>query len=366
MKVSFVINEPVQNATGGYKMVYMYANSLVERGHKVTIYYLCRDGDLFTNYKAPFDFKFLVASCIAKAGPKWFKLNKMVARKAIKDINENTLNDANIIIATAVNTAIPVKNLSLNKGEKAYFIQGFENWEYDDEYVFKTYSLGMRNIVVAKWLKNIVDQYSVSESILLPNGIDTSIFFDKEEKRKKHSIVFQYRKMTCKGAKYALEAIRELEKMYSDLYVAVISTDDKPSDLPSCCDFFQCISPLQVAEINNKSEIFMCTSVEEGYGLPGLEAMACGCAVCSSSYKGVHEYAVNGVNALLSPVKDVKSMVANISSIFENALLKEKLKKNGVATAKSKSQLIMSNMFISVLNDMLENKNNDNGEENKW
>lgn len=364
MKVSFVINEPVQNATGGYKMVYMYANSLVEKGHKVTIYYLCRDGELFTRYKAPFDFKFLVASCVAKIGPKWFKLDKKVVRKAIKDVNDNALDDADIIIATAVNTAIPVNSLSLKKGKKAYFIQDFENWEYDDEYVYNTYSLGMTNIVVAKWLKKIVDQHSVSESILLPNGIDTNIFFDKVKKRKRHSIVFQYRKMTYKGAKYALEAIRELEKIYSDLYVAVISTDDRPLDLPSSCEFFQCISPLQVAEINNVSEVFMCTSVEEGYGLPGLEAMACGCAVCSSSYKGVYEYAVNGVNALLSPVKDVKSIVANITSIFEDDILKEKLKKNGISTANSKSQLIMSQMFITVLNDMLENKKIHNGEQN--
>lgn len=353
MRISFIINEPVQDATGGYKMVYMYANSLVESGHEVRIYYWCRKGRLFTNYTVPFEIKYVVATLLSVKGPKWFKLDRRVRGKAVKEITNDTIDDADVVIATAVNTAIPVFELSNNKGKKAYFIQGFENWECDDEYVHKTYALGMTNIVVAKWLKDIVDKYSTSRTVLISNGIDTNIFYNQNLSRKKHSIVFQYREATYKGGEYAIRAIKELQQKYSDLHVAVISTDDAPSNLPECCEYYQSISPEKVSELNNKSEIFMCTSVEEGYGLPGLEAMACGCAVCSSAYQGVFEYAVEGVNALLSPVRDVDSMVENVCKLFESENLRKRIAENGQKTAGEKTQAAMSQLFIQTMKDMM-------------
>jgi glycosyltransferase involved in cell wall biosynthesis len=362
MKISFIINEPVQNATGGYKMVYMYANSLVESGHDVCIYYLCRNKRLFTNYKFPFAFKLVIASLLSKKGPRWFNLDKRVQGKAVKEITDSTIGDADIVIATAVNTAIPVFNLNEKKGKKAYFIQDFENWEYEDDYVYKTYALGMTNIVVARWLKEIVDQYSQSKTILISNGIDTNIFYNQHLNRKKHSMVLQYRKTAYKGPEFALKAIKRLQEKYKDLHVSVISTDDAPSDMPSCCEYYKSISPEMVAEINNKSEVFVCTSVEEGYGLPGLEAMACGCAVCSSAYKGVFEYAIDGVNALLSPVRDVNAMVENVSNVFEDENLKHTLINNALTTGNEKSQAAMSKLFLDALRGMLI----DLGREWKW
>lgn len=352
MKISFVINEPVQDATGGYKIVYMYANYLVRCGHEVTIYYWCRDGRLFTNYKIPYALKYPIASILAKKGPKWFSLDKKVKGKAIKSVTEASIADGDIVIATAVNTAIPVYRLSQRKGNKAYFIQDFENWEYSDEEVYKTYALGMKNIVVSNWLKEIVDLYSNDEATVISNGIDTNIFFNKENERYCHSIVLQYRKASYKGPEYAIQVINKLYELYPDLRVSIISSDDLPDNLPSCCMFFQSISPEKVAEINNQSNVFICTSINEGYGLPGLEAMACGCTVCTSAYKGVFEYAIDGVNALLSPVRDVDKMVENVCKIFENSNLHDILVKNGQLTIQQKDQEIASAMFENTLKQM--------------
>lgn len=349
MKISFVINEPVQDATGGYKMVYMYANYLVRCGHEVTIYYWCRDGRLFTNYKIPYAIKFPIAYILAKKGPKWFPLDKKVDGKAIKDITEESICNSDVIIATAVNTANPVYRLSHIKGKKVYFIQDFENWECSDEEVYKTYSLGMKNIVVSNWLKEIVDLYSDDEATVISNGIDTNIFFDKKNERYCHSIVLQYRKASYKGPEYAIQVIKKLNEVYPDLRVSIISSDDSPEDLPSCCMFFQSITPEKVAEINNQSNVFICTSINEGYGLPGLEAMACGCAVCSSAYKGVFEYAIDGVNSLISPVRDVEKMVENVCNIFENPNLHDFLVKNGQLTIKQKDQKVTSTLFENTL-----------------
>ena len=349
MKISFIINEPVQDANGGYKMVYMYANSLVHSGHDVSIYYLCRKGRLFTNYRMPFGVKLEVARFLARKGPKWFSLDKKVNGIVITKISNETINNADAVIATAVNTALPVSKLNANKGEKAYFIQDFENWEISDEEVYDTYALGMKNIVVSKWLKEIVDKYSKEEAIVVSNGIDTNIFYNKNHKRKKHSIVLQYRKKAYKGPEYAMETIKKLNTIYPDLSVSIISVDTPPVDLPSCCIYYQSITPEKVAEINNTCSVFMCTSIKEGYGLPGLEAMACGCVVCSSGYKGVFEYAENEINSLISPVKDSDEMVKNICRAFEDDALRNRIIENAILTGKEKSQEKMAALFESIL-----------------
>lgn len=351
MDIAFVINEPVQNATGGYKMVYMYANSLVESGHAVSIYYRCKRQRLFSNYKAPFFIKMMIASILAKKGPRWFELNHRIKGIAIDEITDKSIRNHDIIIATAVDTAVAVKNLSESKGNKFYFIQDYENWEHTDEYVCSTYSLGMKNIVISKWLKEIVDKHSLEESILIPNGIDLDIFSNKEINRDKHSIVFQFRNinMEYKGGIYAIECITKLKKIYPDLKVRVISTDERPENMPDFCEYYKSISPKEVSDLNNRSEIFICTSVNEGFGLPGLEAMACGCAVCSSAYKGVFEYAIDGYNALLSPIKNSDEMVSNIIKIFNDDGLRTMLSRNGVETGINSSHDIMSSRFEKIL-----------------
>lgn len=80
----------------------------------------------------------------------------------------------------------------------------------------------------------------------------------------------------------------------------------------------------------------MCTSVEEGFGLPGLEAMACVCAVVSS-YRGVLGYVIDGENSLLSPVRDVDAMVNNIVRLFEDDELGKRISENGIRTGKERS-----------------------------
>lgn len=119
--------------------------------------------------------------------------------------------------------------------------------------------------------------------------------------------------------------------------------------MPKCCEFMKDLSPKEVAMINNKARVFMCSSVEEGFGLPGLEAMACGCALASSEYCGVLEYAVDGKNALLSPVKNPEKMADNIIKLFENTALYQRIVREGIETAKQRSLEIAGDKFEKTL-----------------
>lgn len=335
MKISILLPGNTNRPTGGYKVIYEYCNKLLEYGHDVFIYYYY--GAMFDGLHIPeFIRRPLVKKFSEVVGPGlWFKLDRRIKKRVINSSKE--IENSDVVIATAIDTAKDVMELPHECGKKVYFIQGFENWNCSDEEVFASYNFDMTNVVVANWLKKIVDAHTNSQSYLVSNCINTEVFYNKGDKRRRHSIVFHYRTAKYKGAEFAFEAIRRLEEKYNDLYVNVISIERRPDNLPKCCTYHRKISAEDVAEINNHTEVFMCTSIEEGFGLPGLEAMACGCAVVSTSYRGVLEYAVDGENALLSPVKDVDIMVKNIEQLFEDDKLRNRIAENGIQTGKERA-----------------------------
>lgn len=98
----------------------------------------------------------------------------------------------------------------------------------------------------------------------------------------------------------------------------------------------------------------MCSSINEGYGLTGLEAMACGCALCSSEYPGVYEYAKDGYNALLSPIKNSEALANNVSRIFEDDDLRNNLVNNGQESIKEGfTWEIATNKFEQTLEELV-------------
>jgi glycosyltransferase involved in cell wall biosynthesis len=352
MKIGFILPVCMGKPSGGSKVVFQYANYLAESlGHTVTIYFDAVN--LLYKYKLPNKIQRIGARILVYVRPRWFKLHPSIKKKALFEINNQTVMDGDIIIATGVPTAFPIAALDVSKGKKYYFIQGYENWVRSDEYVCSTYRLGMKNIVIAKWLAEIVNKETGIYPEYVGNGIDTDIFRVNNEldKRKKHTIAMQYRKEEIKGCDYAFKTIELLESKYRDLQVIVFSPDPKPSNLPKSCKYVCNASQKEVAQINNSVQVFICSSIEEGFGLPGLEAMACGCALVSTEYKGVLEYAQNKYNALLSPVKDSTAMKDNIEMLFEDESLRLRIANNALNTVKERSLKVAAENFARVLQE---------------
>lgn len=177
-----------------------------------------------------------------------------------------------------------------------------------------------------------VPKFREEPAFLIKNPVDTVRYkiITPLECRPKHSIAFLYHEKPHKGFKYAYEVILKLRAKYPDLSVEVFGVYTRPKYFPSFIKYTKSASQQQTIEIYNKSAVFLCATVAEGYGLTGLEAMACGASLASTDYQGVHEYAIDGVNALLSSVKDVDALVANVSRLFDEDELRYRIAKAGV------------------------------------
>ena len=329
--ITFILPSPKKSPVGGYKIVYEYANRLVQRGWNVSIgYYCCNVAE---KYPIPNKIKKLLIKVVSEYRrfkyPKWFKLSSKIRTFCIYSPSAK-LKDSNIV-ATAYSTAGYVyRQDSCNK---IYLIQDFENWNgVTDDSVKKTYLYGMKNVVIAKWLKRIVDIVcGNNESILIHNGIDFSDFKinNNIENRQEKKICMLYHLAPYKGSKYGIEALIRLKNTYPELQATLFGVSERPKDLPGWIEYIQNANSNTLCNIYNSSQIYIYPTIEEGFGLTCVEAMACGCALCATDYRGVHEFAIAGENALLSPVKDVDGLVNNVCMLLENDQLRINIAKKG-------------------------------------
>ena len=350
MKVCFVLPKFTRQPIGGYKIVFEYANRLQQLGYEINIVFI--NDEALSQYRIPQFIKKIVTNFITYIEPRWFPLDSKI--KKFSNLDKHFLEKIGSVdacVATGIQTVEFVQN-NFGNAQKLYLIQGYENWGVTEEYLWSTYSRGFKNIVVSNWLKKIVDQYALEPSILIKNPIDTSIYKCKVpyNERKKHTIGLLYHTAEIKGVKYALQALKQLRLQYDDLEVYMFGMFPEPENLPSWFSYKRGASQQETVEIYNKVQIFLCATIEEGYGLTGLEAMACGACLVSTAYKGVKEYAVNNYNALLSPIKDVKALVKNIELLFENDEKMEQLSRNGVESVKKFSWDIAMNKWVDLLN----------------
>ena len=108
-----------------------------------------------------------------------------------------------------------------------------------------------------------------------------------------------------------------------------------------------------IATACGSSDIFISTSWWEGFGLPPLEAMACGCAVICSNSGGVNEFVVTGENCLTFEPKDEDALIKAIMRLANDEALRKSLALHGVETAEKFRWEESAKQMLSVINQSI-------------
>lgn len=346
MKIAFLLTHATNKPSGGYRLTYEYANRLNNKGHDVSIIFF--NDDTLKKYKCPRVIKFLYAEFKTVKYPHWFSLEKEV--KKINGFGGHVPNNFDVVIATAVETVEPMEKYFASS-KKGYFIQGFETWDNSEEYVRKTYRKGFINIVVSNWLKRIVEEESKREAYWISNPIDMSEYpiIKSFESRERHSIGVLYNPVKCKGFEDAYKSIINLKEKYPDLIVYMFGTKDRLEHWPQWIKYTKNASKEQTIQIYNKVQVFLCTSIEEGFGLTGMEAMACGAALVTTRFESVLDYAIADTNALVVPVGDIEAITSAVSLLFDNEETRCKIVLGAAESLKSRSWEVAVEKFEQAL-----------------
>lgn len=347
MKVSFILPGLARHPNGGYKIVFEYANRLSNHGFDVQIIFFNND----RGKKVKF-FRKELLYLATQYEPKWFKLNKNIKKISYYDKKFNQKISTDIAVATAVGTVYPTEKIC-PQARKAYFIQGFEDWAMPKEYLYSTYHLGFKNIVIAKWLKKIVDKHSLQPATYIRNPLDTTQYkvYNAVENRDKYTIGMLYHSSTLKGSAETFNSLCKLKIKFPKLKIIMFGTCDPPQNLPTWVKYYKDASQQQTISIYNKISVFVSGSIKEGFGLTGLEAMACGAALVTTDYDGAKEYAINKVNSLMVPVKDWRALREKTAYLIINDNVRKKLANQGIKTASEYSWTEAYKKFIETILD---------------
>ncbi|MDO9548067.1 MAG: glycosyltransferase family 4 protein [Candidatus Marinimicrobia bacterium] len=349
MRITFILPGFISIPMGGVKVVHEYANRLSEKGHKVTLVYPIQ---IQTNLRYYLK-KFLVQQYDTFTGNNrelYYTPDPKVAVLIVKNISDKYIPAGDAVIAVGWQTAFEVNNLSDYHGKKFYFLQHFETYFKSKNQILETFRLPMLKIAIAQWIIDELKKIGQNAEGPVMNAIDHQEFFnDPELTKRPNDIIAVYHHMNVKGPEDLILTLKTI-KNQKNISAIVVSSRKPIHRFPSWVQVIVRPSIIQLRNLYNSSRIFLHTSHSEGWGLPVMEAMACGCAVVAADNRGVQEYLIHENNALLVPIGDTDALTAQVNHLLKNDQHRKSLVENGLKTINKfsweSSVTILENILI--------------------
>ncbi|WP_447770484.1 glycosyltransferase family 4 protein [Sphingobacterium faecium] len=292
MKYNFVLPFYTKVPSGGTKIMYEYANRLALLGHEVTVYH-CIEAPYFKYPKnRPFILRKLITLMIYKnsASSPWFSFCENVKLKFIDRLTNKYIADADVTVVTWWSLVQPLSLLSSTKGIKVNLIQDYENWEGNEELLHQSYSFS--NILKIGISPYVIDSVNKFDNNIhyIPNAIDSTKYFTdiNFNERDNFSFCMLYSKESRKGTDVGIKAFIELKSRHKNISLTLFGTSERPVGLPDWIEYFSNLSDLK--DVYNRHAYFISNSLEEGWGLPVHEAMACGCVIICTAISGHRQF----------------------------------------------------------------------------
>ena len=230
----------------------------------------------------------------------WFKHNVPVISLKYMDVSSEDI------------VVIPeYKSLVIEKFRKCkYKIFYVQSWYYVNEIPDDYDFIITAGDYDAQWL---YENRGIEVDGIIHNGIDFNLFYPSPENRVLNRVLYLHRKNGSDGDYIRLNL---QGKMGLD---------------------FQCIDEIsqeELAEEYRMADIFIALGTNEGFQMPPIEAMACGCIVVGYSGHGALQYMRHKENCFIVEDLDKDGLIKAIITIVNDKSLKEKMRRNGYKTSK--------------------------------
>lgn len=301
---------------GGSKIILEYANRLSKSGDKITI--------------VTYDKK-----------PQWYDLDEKIEFIQVPENKtiEESIPKCDVVVVTSWKNIYDA--VKANVAPVTFFEQGgshlfdFEKLSNEKkDAVMQRYSLVPFVYTVSSCSKDMIKSIYNKDSHVICNALDTSIFYPRQEfdenKQDIDITIIGSEDFKFKNIQGILEAVRELRKIHSNINLNWI-TQTKPIKNPEPA----IVNPPQkeIGNILRKTDIYICNSEYESFGLPTLEAMTCGAAVITTDTGGMRDFVVDGKNALVINQHDVKDMISKVEMLIKDKEFRIKIAIEGIKTA---------------------------------
>lgn len=165
---------------------------------------------------------------------------------------------------------------------------------------------------------------------IVPVGVDPDVFrpLDDVERIPGRLVTTASADVTMKGLKYLLEALAKIRTEYEDAHLVVIGKE-KPGGASSKAidqlglrghvEFVTGVSERRIIELYSEAQLAVVPSLYEGFSLPAIEAMSCGCPLVATTGGAIPEVVGNdNETAMLVPPGDSEALAARLRDALDN------------------------------------------------
>jgi glycosyltransferase involved in cell wall biosynthesis len=240
-------------------------------------------------------------------------------RPAVR-LDPDALPDAELLVYPAdMRDAASLLDLPARVGRPVLFFQGYGT--PGSPVVAANLGSAQASVAIAHWLVEDALRQG-TPCAYVPQGLDRSLFTPGPvSSARSPRVSVMTHSLDWKGLADALEVLSIVRAARGDVEVVLFGTEP----VTGVGSFTERPTRRQVASLLQSSAVHIVASWEEGFGLTGAEAIACGAALATTDTKGSRDYAVDGHTALVSPPRDPEALARNVLALLDDVDLRTRL-----------------------------------------
>jgi glycosyltransferase involved in cell wall biosynthesis len=324
MKIAFIL--PGNGSSGGVRCVSLVATKLRDRGHLVRLLYRKPNRTLRDWARV------IQRKIVYHAAPEWIQQFNGPVR-AFEDLSQFHFDPDEILVAIGMAECAQLDRLEPLPNLKIQYLHG--STPLAPQQVDKALSLRYPKIVVASYLKDLVENRGQGEDVLaiIHNGIEPGDYFCASPESQRDGVGTIFAAHPVKDPETVLSALSQLAKVEPQTPIRVFSTDRRPKQIPSG-NYWRNPSLERARKIYSRSLVWIVGSRSEGFPAPVLEAMSCGCVVVATDCGGPRDVIEDGVNGFLVPVGDSDAIVRRVRVLLDDAVMRNQMRLRSLETVK--------------------------------
>ena len=326
LAITFVL--PGSRRSGGTAVTIAMAHELLRRGHHVRVAYRTAPVFLPGTLRA-------IAGRLKRGWAATRRENGLIdyegPHRHFTRLDDLYFQPGEIVIAVGSLTVQAVADLQAPV-LKARYCHGLAN--LNGRSAETVWGGSMPTIAVSPTLTEPLERLNGAPVLgIVPNGIDLTHFYEEPETQRT-GIGMIYGDHESKDPQTILSLLDALGRRWPDRPRLVFGSEPRPAGM-QVEQYHYLPDTATIRGIYNRSLIWLVASRSEGFGLPILEAMACGAAVISTSTDGARYLIDHGRNGIMSPIGDMIAFLTAVERLLEDEPLRQKLVEGGRRTVRT-------------------------------
>ena len=327
MKITIVL--PGRGFSGGVRCGVRMADELLHRGHNVRILYRRN------NFGVTVIARFLYRRFINIEHKDWIaRFNGECV--SFKNLTAKLVGDGDAVISVGPDCVEEMTNLPDKCGAKIFYAHGLTL--RDPHLRMTAWGKNIPKIAVSNYVRlELLNASNNCVVAVVPNGIDASDYFADGADDERISVGTVYGSGGAKDPDTIKAVFVRLYELRPEIPLLCFGECPRPSGLLSAVQYYRLPTVAQARRIYSRCSVWFCASRSEGFGMPLLEAMACGCAVVSRDCGGPRDFLRSGVNGIITSKDEPFEIAEEILRVYDTTGLRNMLAAEGMMTARTMS-----------------------------